>query len=907
MNICRYLSACLYSLCWWLCTALALHGQGLDELLRQLPAQAEGKEKTQTLWRIGQHYLQQGAYDKALHYAEECLSLSEKTDDEYHEAKACLLIGQCNKYTLQYSNALNFFLQARHRFERLKAAEDREQAVYQIGLLYRDWKAYDKALESFEMAAGRYAVGEVPPVYLENMGYCHHAMGRYDEAGRQYRAALRQYEARNDAANMRFMRQRLSYLSREKGDYATALTYTRQLLEQAQARGETAEQAFLWNNIGFLEKMNGQEPAARSAFEQALLLWQGQHTRRDTPRSAALYTNLGVVQSNLENYAAADTLYDRALSIHQASQNQTGTADLYNYLAVNFFARGNVPKAIESAEKAIEIATPIQASDIIAAAAKILADIYQNEGDAQQAKAFRQIQEEAQQASNRQEGQRRQALLEAQLNAERQEGEFKLLIADREKQELSLAQLRLEAERRRQDLALREQEVALLQKEKQVQQTNIQNQQLEKNRIEQALLLTQKQLEADQRNQQIQALERQRQLQDVQQQAERAQQQKALELSQANEKLKQLEIEEHRQFEQFLIALSVLGTLLLCLVLYALWLNRRRNLQLRQKNERIEAQQVELRQQQFELQSKNEELQTNEEELRQSYEELEAIKDMVEAQRDEMIGINRELTQQRDLIERKNQNITASITYASRIQRAMLPELSVLTGYFSETFVLNKPRDLVSGDFYWFAQKDGHIIVTVADCTGHGVPGAFMSMIGIETLNNIVMVHGVVSPDQILRELHQSIRRSLRQDANENQDGMDIAICSLRYEAEDRSSGLLRFAGAKNPLFIVRQHEGQLFKGDKEAIGGRHPEAFYTLHTMPVQKGDIFYLYTDGFEDQFGGPKNRKFMGSNLRSLLLEIHAQPLADQRQILDHTITDWIGEGYQLDDICVGGFRI
>ncbi|MFI5148753.1 MAG: two-component regulator propeller domain-containing protein [Bacteroidia bacterium] len=264
-----------------------------------------------------------------------------------------------------------------------------------------------------------------------------------------------------------------------------------------------------------------------------------------------------------------------------------------------------------------------------------------------------------------------------------------------------------------------------------------------------------------------------------------------------------------------------------------------------------------------------------------------------------------EVTLQKEMLETQNKEIHDSIHYAKRIQEAILPAQEDVVHAFPDSFILFKPRDIVSGDFYWFSEKNGIAIVTAADCTGHGVPGAFMSMIGNTLLNQIVNEKGVTKPDEILMQLRENIMKSLKQTGaeGENKDGMDIALCSF-----DLNTHELLFAGANNPLYVVSKGELIEIKGDKQPIGVYlgEPKPF-TCQRMQLQKGDCVYIASDGYADQFGGSHGKKFKYKQMKDLLLALNQKQMTEQRKTLNEEIEKWRGTLEQVDDILVIGFRV
>lgn len=281
-------------------------------------------------------------------------------------------------------------------------------------------------------------------------------------------------------------------------------------------------------------------------------------------------------------------------------------------------------------------------------------------------------------------------------------------------------------------------------------------------------------------------------------------------------------------------------------------------------------------------------------------------REMMEQQNEKLEQLVAARTQE---LYEQNKQITDSIHYAQRIQQAILPSKTQLTRVFPEAFIYFKPRDIVSGDFYWFAEKDNKAIVAVVDCTGHGVPGAFMSMIGNTLLNQIILERGVTRPAEILNQLHEEIKFALKQDdlAEESaRDGMDIAIVVF-HELHN----ILEFAGANNSLYLIRNGELEEIPGDRMGIGGVRKANQEHFHNRVIKLGEVdtyVYLATDGYADQFGGAKGRKFLGSNLKKLFIELSKMPnFKAQHLHLNKTMEEWKGAERQLDDQLVIGFKI
>jgi ligand-binding sensor domain-containing protein/serine phosphatase RsbU (regulator of sigma subunit) len=291
--------------------------------------------------------------------------------------------------------------------------------------------------------------------------------------------------------------------------------------------------------------------------------------------------------------------------------------------------------------------------------------------------------------------------------------------------------------------------------------------------------------------------------------------------------------------------------------------------------------------------------------------EKQALEQAVKERTEEVVKQKEEIELQRDAIKSQsdrirliNKNITDSITYARRIQQAVFPPPEQLTALFPDSFILNRPQYIVSGDFFWLARKEDKLVVTVSDCTGHGVPGAFMSMLGITLLNELVNTQGIMEADAILNRLKHEIILALRQTGNSESasDGMDMALCVY-----DPDSSSLQFSGGFNPLVLVRKGELQMLKADPMPIGiGAITGRDFTRHDLEIRKGDVVYLYSDGYEDQFGGEKDKKFSRKRFRELLLEVHHLPMKDQKKTLESRLDKWMDGREQIDDITVMGIR-
>ncbi|BDD12049.1 hypothetical protein FUAX_44810 (plasmid) [Fulvitalea axinellae] len=267
--------------------------------------------------------------------------------------------------------------------------------------------------------------------------------------------------------------------------------------------------------------------------------------------------------------------------------------------------------------------------------------------------------------------------------------------------------------------------------------------------------------------------------------------------------------------------------------------------------------------------------------------------------------LNKEKKAALDELSVKNKKITSSINYARRIQAAMLPVKSAMSEGFADTACVFKPKDIVSGDFYWHAERDGAKLIAVADCTGHGVPGGFMSMMGNELLNKASLTAGKDDPADMLELLNRDVVASLRKEGAEqvSDDGMDIALCSF-----DFGKKTLRYAGANHPLLMVREGEQTLYKPTRRGIGGARRSAKpFVNNEIELREGDVLYMFSDGFQDQFGGPENKKYMRKRLCQFLADISSLPLEEQGVRIEREFEEWKSGGNQMDDMCVVALKV
>jgi serine phosphatase RsbU (regulator of sigma subunit) len=366
---------------------------------------------------------------------------------------------------------------------------------------------------------------------------------------------------------------------------------------------------------------------------------------------------------------------------------------------------------------------------------------------------------------------------------------------------------------------------------------------------------------------------------------------KELTLLKQNQKLHELEMKEQQSELRHTRMINLLAVIVVLFVVVLLIMSTRAYKGKKKDNQILEEQKQE-------IEDKKNSIEEINEELKQQNEEILSQRDEIEAQRNE-------IQFQKEEIEKAHQHTEESIIYAKRIQSAILPPVDYIYELIPDHFILYMPRDIVSGDYYWIKQIHDQMVIVAADCTGHGVPGAFMSMLGISFLNEIVMRREIIHTGEILKEMRKQVKRSLRQTgkSEEAKDGMDMAVCVINTK-----TNIMQYSGAYNSVYIIRDKELIEIKADRMPVGIHGIEkAEYTDHQFQLSENDIIYLFSDGFQDQFGGPKGKKYLTKRFKAYLLSIHDLTMSSQKQQLEKEINAW-KKGYeQTDDILVMGFKI
>ncbi|EAY30168.1 tetratricopeptide repeat protein [Microscilla marina] len=808
------------------------------------------------------------------------------------EAQALLQKARSYKAKQQYATSLDYYIQAYQSYDRTGNQQTLSSINYEIGALYEQWGVNERALRYYQNA---YQTN--PSTHLSNkIGYVHLQLKNYRQALSYYHKSLDAYRASNDLPRQISILTRIIDIYKTQKKYAKALEHSLRIKELQKTANNPTGVAEAANSIGYFYKFTRQLRKSLQSFDEALAYYRKQN---DLENVCTILSNQGIIYQILGNNDQSLATFAKAVKIREKQNNQAKTAELYNYISAVFLAMNNLEDARYYTTKAVKLGEQANNLQSLVISYDVLSFIYQKKGNNGRALKYFKLYAAIKDKQMQQERIRQNALRKRQAEIDSTENKLRLLLVDKEVQELALKKVMLEKDKKAKENQLLRRDRELLQQSKALQKAKLQKEELERQKAEQSLLLTQQQLNKEKQAQKIALLQQQDKLQklaikqkelkekEIQKENELLNKNKALqELKLQNEKHKlQSEQNKRKAQEQLYIGIGILLSVVILLVLAGFIMSRRANKKLAKQNDQIESQNKL-------LQIRKEEIATQNEELMQNHEEI-------LSQRDFIANSNKTLSSQND-------KIMASIRYAQTIQQAILPFEEKMGQMFAGHFVIFQPKDVVSGDFYWVSQHRQHLFVAVVDCTGHGVPGAFMSMIGFSLLNDIVNKNQCIEPAQILKRIHTGVEKTLKQKQSDNSDGMDICFCRIDYQEGEEV--LVTFAGAKRPLIYSHKGQMELIKGDRTGIGGwQHNKArIFNNQQLHMQRGDKLYLSSDGYADT-PNPQRKSFSFIGMYELIKKHQDKPLKEQQRILEQALVDHQQDAEQRDDVTLMGIKL
>ncbi len=801
----------------------------------------------------------------------------------------------------QYKDGLRYYLQAAKQAEDKKNTEKLTKIYTRLADIYESGELYDKALEYLKK------IHEIAPTndLASRKADILTRAGKYQDALKIYSQLAKTYQTNNqtDTYKRLGILRKIVVILQKTGDYDSALDNNLQILEIQQNLKDTEGIIIATNNVGYTYKYMKKYTQAIRAFQDVMALEQkagGKFANNPTSR-----INLGVTYQNIDDYESCLRYLDEASEMIKKDGNKRELAKMYELLATAYFSKKDYYNARVYNDLALALAKETNDMVVLEKVYETSSMLYQKEEKFDKALDDYKKHLSIRDSLLTEMRLRQNEFKEIQLTAERTEKEIKLLATQDELKTALIAKLEEETIRKNKELEL-------LDKQSKLDKESLKNQENAKKTAEQELLLLRQKSEAEKKDRAIELGRQREELQNKEIERKSAQEKQRLAQIaglEKDKKFKELELKnkdidrqrtEAQQREARYATMGIMAVVSLISIFFFIGL-----LFARRKNKQLAYQQTLIQETNAEL------VQTNEE-IAAQRDLAEMLNKQVAEKNAELVQTNEEIAAQRDhaeslsqVIGEKNESIMASILYAQRIQQAILVTPDIILQDLPNHFMVFMPRDIVSGDFYFFANTDGKIIISAIDCTGHGVPGAFMSMIGHEILEDITIMRKVTSPDIILNELHKGIRKALKQEQTNNRDGMDLSLVTI-----DKENKILEFAGAKNPLIYIKNNEINLIKGDKMPIGGEQRETTraFTKHQIPLDEPITFYLFTDGYQDQFGGKENKKYTIGRMKETFLQIHEQNTALQKETIQTNIQAWMeaGKEYQIDDILVIGVQ-
>jgi tetratricopeptide (TPR) repeat protein len=760
----------------------------------------------------------------------------------------------------QYDSALSRAQTALRIFQE-KERSDYEGKTYNfIGPIHDAQGRYDEALEAFQKALTiRERIGDQQGIATSynNIGLIHYAQGRYAEALEAYQKALTIQERIGDQQGIATSYNNIGLIHYAQGRYAEALESYQKALTIQERIGDQQGIANCYNNIGLIHADQGRYAEALEAFQKALTIFE---RIGDQQKIAECYNNIGIIHAEQGRYAEALEAYQKALTIRERIGDQQGIAGSYNNIGLIHADQGRYAEALESYQKSLVIKERIGDQQGMATSYNNIGIIHVAQGRyAEALEAFQKALPILKRIGDQ------QGMASSYNNIgliHRVQGRYTEALEAFQKA-LAIAQSlglhdyldNIYFNLARTDSALAASGQNHLWKSAYLHHRLYAA--YKDSVLNEASIRKQAQLESQYEYDKKTALLK------AEQEKERAL---------ATAQLRQRETQRN-------LSLLALGISLIGLVTFAILYRK-----IRQQRDLIQKQSDEIQQKNLALEQYNAELKSTNQALEES---------------------NRIIQQQAETLLEKNEEILDSIRYAERIQRAILPSAEKWQRLLPESFVLYKPRDIVAGDFYWLEETEQYIFLGVADATGHGVPGAFVSIVCANALHKAVLEEGLESPAEILWRVREVVVSQLTQAGEKVKDGMDIGL--IRFAKGDRSQAV--FAGANRPLWIVSA-EGLLeVAGTRQPIGYvEEPKAFEEVELMLGSRVPaMVYAFTDGIVDQMGGPKGRKLLPKGLREWLSGLWNQPVAEQAERLTALFEAWRGERHQMDDVTIVGVRI
>ncbi len=741
--------------------------------------------------------------------------------------------------------ALEMLLKAADLLENMDDKEKLTQVYVSVADIYTNIGALDNAADYYykSLQNGIFTESNTKAMTEEKLGDVFFQMQQYDKSLQPYNKAAEYFQLAGKEESLTMLLSKIALTYRKAGNFRESLKTCERLLQIADNRDRLSLCFTTLNNMGYDYAQLKDNQKAYESFKNAYDT--GKKMSAAPGLLIEISTNISICLFNMGKLREAIENLQNILVSGKSGMTAAMQAKTENLLATIYLYSGDLYNAGLFSEQSVESALKSGDKYILQNCYNTYSQVLKAGNDPIRALEYYEKYLSLRDSLLLEEKLSEQKKARIKFDIEKFEKETRLEIADENIIEMRLIQSELERERQRQQIDSLEQATRLTG--------------LEFETERQAAALKLEQLIKNQAIQENERLRSDSIMQDLQIQIKDAQDRRRI------EEINQLEKEKRQEqmVKRRATYIAVLLVIVAISILSGLLVTRKKNTLLARQKAEIQEKNIHLEQ------------------------------------------LNEEITAQKEMIEEKNTAITASIAYAEKIQSAVLPPDDFFKENLSDYFIFFRPRDVVSGDFYWGSGKNGRLIIVAADCTGHGVPGAFMSMLGTAFLNEIIADMEFPESHLILDRLRRNVIEAMRQTGEEGEakDGMDIALCVLDYQ-----KNILQYSGAFNPLYYIRNNELLMIKADRMPIGIHQKEvAGFTKNEIELKPSECFYLFSDGFVDQFGGPEGKKFKNKAFQELLLANHHRSMTDQKKILERTFDEWKKGFDQIDDVLVMGVRV
>ncbi len=796
--------------------------------------------------------------DSSFKYYNIAINISKEIKNNIFEATVLKKIGGLNFNLGNYDTAYVILSNAKNIFEEANDKKGIADCYNNIGGILLQQGYLDKAITQFEKSLKiREDIGDKKGVAASynNIGLIYYNQGNFQKAIDNFLFSIKIKEKLGDTSGVSNGYFNIAMVYHSIGDYETALEYNYRFLDIAKKQNNKDAMADCYNNIGAIYYDQGKHDKAIEYFQKFLKFKEKLGSKKEM---AGGYTNLGNIHYNMNNIEKALAYYKQALKISEEMGDIIGIANS-NYSIGNIYLETLVlDSAMIIYKESLKFFKKSNSKVGISACYLSIGNVLRHQKKYTKATEYYTKAIKIKQEIKDKHGEAKALLNLSVMNIETEQ--YKSAIKNAKKaltigNEINLLPICKEAY-----LHLSNAYRGLGQYKNAL--DNIYN-----------YIEVKDSLFNETKMKEIESLEAKYQNQKKEQQI--LNQKNELAIQKAENLAKENQLKQEKTI-RYSIIIGLILVVILVLIVYRSFRQKKK------ANAILEAQKIE-------IEEKNEE-------LNQLIEEVTAQRDQIEIQKHKVEEINFEVSQ--------------SIDYAKRIQNSILPDGQIIKKHFSDHFILFMPRDVVSGDFYWLAEVEENTIIAVADCTGHGVPGAFMSMLGISFLREIVIKEYITHPGVILRKLRKEVINALKQESETKnntsemkvQDGMDMVIVSINNKTK-----MMQFAGANNPLYMIRDGEFTEIKGDKMPISIYYKMDKFKTHDIQLAEGDQLYMFSDGYADQFGGEKGKKFKYKPFKKLLTDNAGKKMSEQKQILVDTFEKWKGDIDQIDDIVILGIKI